>query len=108
MKKTTTLLIILATALLQPLALQAKPGKGDFDKEQRREQARERMQQIDSDGDGNISYVEAESAEAKRLVENFDAIDSNGDGILNREEMRAQHKNMRPEGMKKRKQKEES
>ena len=91
MKKTTTLLLLITTALLQPFALQAKPGKGDCDKEQRREQARERMQSIDSNGDGNISYAEAESADAKRLVENFDTIDADGDGILTSKELGAQH-----------------
>ena len=91
MKKTTTLLLLITTALLQPFALQAKPGKGDFNKEQRREQARERMQSIDSNGDGTISYAEAESADAKRLIENFDTIDADGDGILTKKELGAQH-----------------
>lgn len=106
MKKTTALLLLLTTALLQPLALQAKPGKGDVEgrKGQFHEKARERMKQIDSDGDGSISYVEAESAEATRLLENFDAIDSNGDGTLTRQELGAHHKKRIAEKMKDRKQ----
>ncbi|MGC6456188.1 MAG: hypothetical protein ACON39_02480 [Coraliomargaritaceae bacterium] len=100
MKKTTTLLLLVATALFQPLTLQAKPGKGDLSIEERMEKARERMSQIDSDGDGNISYVEAEAADAKRIVENFDSIDTDGDGVLTREELRA-HKKQRGPGKKK-------
>ncbi|MGB0344659.1 MAG: hypothetical protein ACPGGJ_04615 [Coraliomargarita sp.] len=106
MKKTTALLLLLCAAILQPIALQAKPdedSKGKF-----REKVRERMKEIDSDRDGNISYVEAESADAKRLLENFDAIDSDGNGTLTREEMRAYHQQKSGNKMKKRKQSQES
>ena len=101
MKKTSTLLLLLTAAFCNPFTLQAKPGEGGGDKEERREKVRERMSEIDSDGDGNISYIEAESADASRLVENFDAIDADGDGILTREEMRAHHMKKRGPGKKK-------
>ncbi len=106
MKKTTALLLLLSAAILQPIALQAKPDEGS--KGKFREKVRERMKEIDSDRDGNISYVEAESADAKRLLENFDAIDSDGDGTLTREEMRAYHQQKSGNKMKKRKQSQES
>lgn len=76
MKKTSTLLCLLA-ALLIPAIAQAKPegeGKG---------------KKFDINGDGLISKAEVDASGKKRLIENFDKIDTNGDGNLTREEMKA-------------------
>ncbi|TVP80317.1 MAG: hypothetical protein EA353_04130 [Puniceicoccaceae bacterium] len=46
-------------------------------------------QAADTDGNGAISIDEASAAGMERLVENFDAIDANGDGEITRREMMA-------------------
>jgi Ca2+-binding EF-hand superfamily protein len=47
------------------------------------------MKKLDTDGDGRISRAEA--AKAPRLAEHFDAIDTNHDGFITPEEMKAAH-----------------
>lgn len=42
---------------------------------------------LDSDSDGKISKTEAEKAKRKMLAENFDLIDTNKDGFINKEEL---------------------
>lgn len=51
--------------------------------------ARDHMKKMDTDGNKQISLEEAEAANAERLLENFEAIDSNGDGNITPDEMRA-------------------
>lgn len=48
------------------------------------------MARMDTDRDGKISRAEA--ASHPRLAENFDRIDTNGDGYLSKEELKAAHK----------------
>ncbi len=48
-----------------------------------------KMQKIDTDGDGKFSR--AEIAQYKGLAKNFDKIDTNNDGYLTKDEMKAQH-----------------
>ena len=49
--------------------------------------ARPGLAQLDKNGDGNISRDEA--AASPRLSQNFDRIDTNKDGVLSLEELRA-------------------
>lgn len=49
----------------------------------------ERGARPDTDRDGNISKAEAERF--PKLKENFSKIDTNGDGVLSKEEMKAAH-----------------
>ena len=48
---------------------------------------RPRMAQLDKNGDGNISREEA--AASPRLSQDFDRIDTNKDGVLSQDELRA-------------------
>jgi Ca2+-binding EF-hand superfamily protein len=48
------------------------------------------MARMDTDRDGKISRAEA--ASHPRLAENFDRIDTNGDGFLSKDELKAAHK----------------
>ena len=57
-------------------------------KGERQAKAAERFKHADTDGDGAISRAEAEK-HAPRLVKKFDQIDSNKDGKLTQEELRA-------------------
>ena len=54
---------------------------------QRMGDRRERMRELDKDGDQMLSRAEVESM--PKLAQNFDSIDVNRDGKLCREEMRA-------------------
>lgn len=70
-------------------------GSGEVTQEELRafhEERRENRKAIDSDESGTISYNEAVEAGADRLAENFDTLDVNGDGELDREEMSALRK----------------
>jgi Ca2+-binding EF-hand superfamily protein len=53
----------------------------------------ERLKAADTNGDGMLSREEA--AALPRLAERFDAIDANHDGLLTREEMHAWHQAQR-------------
>jgi Ca2+-binding EF-hand superfamily protein len=57
-------------------------------KSERQAKAAERFRHADTDGDGAISRAEAEK-HAPRLAKKFDQIDSNKDGKLTQDELRA-------------------
>lgn len=79
--KNTSLLLCLLAACLVPSLAQAKPGgKG---------------KKLDTNGDGVVTYAEAEAAGAERFLEHFDSIDANGNGEVTREEVKAHHQQRR-------------
>ncbi|HJU72092.1 MAG TPA: hypothetical protein VJ603_09605 [Paucimonas sp.] len=49
----------------------------------------EQLRSADLDGDGALSKTEAEAAKMGRLLEHFDKLDTNKDGKLTRDEIRA-------------------
>jgi Ca2+-binding EF-hand superfamily protein len=61
---------------------------------ERQAKAAERFQHADTDGDGAISRAEAEK-HAPRLAKKFDQIDSNKDGKLTQDELRAYRESKR-------------
>lgn len=61
-----------------------EPPKGD-----RAHKMHERLKAADKDGDGKISR--AESAALPRIAKHFDEIDTNKDGFLSKQEMKAFH-----------------
>lgn len=71
----TLLMSSISVLMLSATAAFAGPGEG--------------MRHLDTNGDGVISREEA--ARAPRLAQNFDAIDTNKDGKLTPDEMRAFH-----------------
>lgn len=78
--KTKIILSCLLAALLPGLALAVpKSGKG--------------ARQIDANGDRVITQSEAESAGATRILKKFAEIDTDGNGELTRDELRAYRKN---------------
>ncbi|MGB0415992.1 MAG: hypothetical protein ACPGKS_04025 [Coraliomargarita sp.] len=76
----------------RPAGKQCGPGKKG-----KKGKARAHLKKMDTDGNKQISLEEAEAANAERLLENFEQIDSNGDGSINGEEMRAYGKAKRDE-----------
>lgn len=54
----------------------------------RADELKAKMQKIDTDGDGKFSR--AETAKYKGIAKDFDKIDTNKDGYLTRDEMKAQ------------------
>lgn len=83
--KTGLLVTLLAAAFAAPAFAGDDAAKGD-----RAQKAHERLKAADKNGDGKISREEA-NASLPRLAKNFDAIDTNKDGFVTKEEMRAFH-----------------
>ncbi len=96
MKLKTLLLTALAACLIPTLAqAQGQSIAGGEGGERQRpsgEERGERFDNADTNGDGQLSLEEVESADAKRLAEHFDKIDADGDGQLTKEELKAAHK----------------
>lgn len=99
MKLNSLLLAALATCLISALAQAedrsiAAGGDQDGQRKDRLNHAErgERFANTDLNGDEQLSFEEAESAGAKRLVKHFDKIDSNDDGQLTKDELKAAHK----------------
>ena len=90
-KVTVTLFTALLTASLgASLAMAETPLSPPADgKGERRHKMHERLKAADKDGDGKISRAEAVAL--PRLAKHFDEIDTNKDGFLDREEMKAWH-----------------
>ena len=99
MKLNSLLLAALATCLISALAQAedrsiAAGGDQDGQRKDRPNHAErgERFANTDLNGDEQLSLEEVESAGAKRLVKHFDKIDSNDDGQLTKDELKAAHK----------------
>ncbi len=102
MRKT---LVFTALALASGLVMaqQAAPtdarGDRDANRAQWRAQADARFTAADKDGDGQLDRIEAQGLN-ERLAKNFDRIDTNSDGELSRDELKAMHGKMRHHGRK--------
>ncbi len=66
-------------------------------KGERRREMRERMREVDANGDGQVSLDEAQ-AKAPRLAERFGEIDADKNGYLSREELHAARPQRKPQG----------
>ena len=75
-----------ASLALAQSAPQAKPTRG--------ERAMQHLKAADTDADGLLSRSEAEKS-MPHLAQNFDALDTNKDGKLSAEELRAGHEKRR-------------
>ena len=69
--------------------LHARENRG-----QKPKQGREDIKAADTDQNGAISIDEATEAGLKKMVENFDRIDTDGDGQISEKEMRQLRKHM--------------
>ena len=85
-----------ATRLVENFAEIDADGNGELTREERRahrkgsrQERRSRAQAADTDGIRALSYNEAKTAGMPRLADNFNAIDTNGDGVITRNEVRA-------------------
>jgi hypothetical protein len=84
----TTLALIAALGLASAAALAADPGQGSA------HGPMARLKAADTNGDGLISKAEAQ-ASLPRLYKHFDEIDTNHDGQVSPEELKAAHQKMR-------------
>lgn len=77
-------------------SIQAYPDGQKMEERRKKMQGkmRERLQKADQNGDGAISRSEAER-EMPGMARHFEQIDSNHDGILNKEELKAAHEKRR-------------
>jgi Ca2+-binding EF-hand superfamily protein len=64
-------------------------------REKHRERADAQFKAADKDGDGALSVQEAEAAARERVARMFERLDTNKDGKLTQEEMRAGHGHQR-------------
>ena len=84
MKNLLSLVAAIGLAGASAMALAAPEGHGPM----------ARLKAADTNGDGLISKAEAEAA-LPRLARHFDQIDTNRDGQLSPEELKAAHQNMK-------------
>jgi hypothetical protein len=75
---------------------QAYPDREQVEQRRKlmRERMREKLQRADQNGDGSISRAAAER-DLPGMARHFDLIDTNHDGIISREELRAAREKMR-------------
>ena len=83
-----SLIATLLAASAASIAFAEAPA--DAPKGERAHKMHERFKAADKDGDGKISREEANAA-LPRIARNFDAIDTNKDGFVTKEELRAYH-----------------
>jgi len=83
-----TLKISLIAVMLAATAPAFADAPADGAKGDHRHKMHERMKAADKDGDGKIRRAEAD-ASLPRLAKNFDAIDTNKDGFVTKDEMKA-------------------
>jgi Ca2+-binding EF-hand superfamily protein len=91
--KFKTLALTVLTACLIPAFAQAA---NDNQSGQRKgppspEEAAAHFAKIDTNGDGQLSLNEVQTADDKKLVKRFDKIDTNSDGQLSEDELKAAH-----------------
>lgn len=93
MKNLTSILSLTALLCTSSLTLAAAsddPAMPGHDKAGRQQQMQQRLKEIDSNGDGNISKAEFQAHGDKR----FNKMDSNGDGLISPDERKQMHQQM--------------
>ena len=91
MNKLKISLIIPALFVTSAAYAQAQAqAPSDAPKGERGARMQEHFKAADKDGDGRISRAEAD-ASLPRIAKNFDALDTNKDGFLTKDELRAGH-----------------
>lgn len=65
----------------------AEPPAGGGPRALHRGQPGERMKAMDKDGDGKVTWDEFKAYHDAHLRERFDALDTNKDGVLSRDDM---------------------
>jgi len=93
MKAKSITLAAAVTVLLLGAVLAAR-AEGDAGDAPRHHPPRPPLKEIDTDGDGRITYEEFRAHAEKRIQERFQKLDRNGDGVLSKDD-RPRH---RPEG----------
>lgn len=76
-------------ALALPALVLAQPAGGDSGAPGKGQKFAERFKKADANGDGKLTRAEAESGGMKMVARNFEAIDTNKDGFVTPDEIRA-------------------
>jgi Ca2+-binding EF-hand superfamily protein len=91
-----------ATRFIENFDVIDKDGNGEVTPTELTEHRKQRIgdrqarrEAMDADANGAISYNEAVQGGARRLVDNFDRLDTDGDGEVTRDEMRKARQAMR-------------
>jgi Ca2+-binding EF-hand superfamily protein len=93
MKNITRILSLTAMLCASSLTLAAAnddPAMPGHDKAARQQQMHQRLKEIDTDGDGNISKAEFQAHGDKK----FAKMDINGDGLISPDERKQMHQQM--------------
>ena len=96
MKKRTKLIAIGiggAGLVLSSTGIFAQDGAG---RRPQRHGDRPTLEDMDTDGDGNISLEEFTTPQSERIAYAFDRLDSDGDGLLSREELESRRRDRPP------------
>lgn len=67
-------------------------------REKRGSQGKNKLKEADTDSNGAISADEAEAAGLEKVIENFDQLDADGDGEITKEEFKAARGNREGRG----------
>ncbi|HEX4858204.1 MAG TPA: EF-hand domain-containing protein [Usitatibacteraceae bacterium] len=89
MKTALQMTALVLTGALAAGSAYAEPGSGQAQGD-RAQKMQSRLKAADKDGDGRISKAEADAA-LPRIAKHFAEIDTNKDGYLTRDELRAWH-----------------
>ena len=87
--------LILATAAVCGTLTLAGPAQAERDGPRKGKMRAIPMEELDANGDGEVTYDEFADAHMRRLEQRFEMMDANGDGVLTEDELKDARSRMR-------------